>query len=167
MKWKAFFIIFEGLSSKQIKINFFGTWESDFKGLKNICKWLPLNVLPLLIQETRGKSEENANSATRRIRIILILQKKALFWYFVQERELNEARTQALRYLNNQVHRATASTWLGWFFLGIADTVSVPFLFLLGGDNFQSQILKRGNTGDSKSSCHRYLPGGLTMFLVN
>ena len=42
------------------------------------------------------------------------------------------------------------------------------------GDNFHSQILKRGGGvrkkmsawGDLKSSCHGYLPGGLTMFLA-
>ena len=45
-----------------------------------------------------------------------------------------------------------------------------------GGDNFQSQILKRGDQEenksieglwlDLKSSCHKYLRGGLTRFLV-
>ena len=36
MKQKVFFIIFEGLSLKQIKIIFYGRWESDFNlnGLK-------------------------------------------------------------------------------------------------------------------------------------
>ena len=42
MKQKAFFIIFTGLSLKQIKRNFFGRWESDFKvaGLQGAV-WLP------------------------------------------------------------------------------------------------------------------------------
>ena len=31
MKQKAFFIIFKGLSMKQITQIFFGRWESDFK----------------------------------------------------------------------------------------------------------------------------------------
>ena len=51
-------------------------------------------------------------------------------------------------------------------------TVSVS-CFLLG-DNFHSQILKKAGGlrkkmsawGDLKSSCHGYLPGGLTMFLA-
>ena len=30
MKWKAFIIIFGGLSLKQIKKSFFGRWEPDF-----------------------------------------------------------------------------------------------------------------------------------------
>ena len=33
MKWKAFFIICKGLSSKEIKRNFFGRWESGFEQL--------------------------------------------------------------------------------------------------------------------------------------
>ena len=46
------------------------------------------------------------------------------------------------------------------------------FLSFLLGDNFQSQILKRGMRknmsawGDLKSSWNRYLPRGLTMFLA-
>ena len=53
-------------------------------------------------------------------------------------------------------------------------TVSSPLS--VGGDNFQPQILKRGDQKKNesieglwlglKSSCHKYLPGGLTMFLV-
>ena len=45
-------------------------------------------------------------------------------------------------------------------------------LFLLGGNNLQSQILKREDQkkmsvwGVLKCPCHRCLPGGLTMFLV-
>ena len=41
-----------------------------------------------------------------------------------------------------------------------------------GGDNFQSETLKTRDTEENecleglKSSCDRYLPGGLSMFLV-
>ena len=38
MEWKAFFIIFKGLSLKQMKINFFGRWESDFNNKDT--KWV-------------------------------------------------------------------------------------------------------------------------------
>ena len=40
-----------------------------------------------------------------------------------------------------------------------------PHPFLLGGDNFQSQILKKRGQ-EKKYECLGYLPGGLTMFLV-
>ena len=38
MKWKVFFIIFEGVSLKQIIKTFFGRWESDFKVISKTSK---------------------------------------------------------------------------------------------------------------------------------
>ena len=51
---------------------------------------------------------------------------------------------------------------------------SISPLFSAGGNNFQSQVLKRRGgqkkndcLGDLKNFCHaEYLPGGLAMFLV-
>ena len=40
MKQKVLFIIFEGLSLKQIKIIFYGRWESDFKKALNVIELL-------------------------------------------------------------------------------------------------------------------------------
>ena len=44
MKSKAFFNIFKGLSLKEIKINFFGSWESDFKGNKPLIDKVPETI---------------------------------------------------------------------------------------------------------------------------
>ena len=61
MKWKAFFIIFKGLSLKQIKRIFLGKWESSFKqtieipldgeyfDILYLKHWENVNVIELLI----------------------------------------------------------------------------------------------------------------------
>ena len=41
MKKQTFFIIFKGLSLKQIKRNFFGRWESEFNGVEFKFKCFP------------------------------------------------------------------------------------------------------------------------------
>ena len=43
MKWKAFFIIFKGLSLSEIKQFCFGTWESDFN--RDQCQFMEMTLL--------------------------------------------------------------------------------------------------------------------------
>ena len=50
--FKALFITFKGLSSKQIKIKFFGRWESNFKTKTNSKYFLEYSdkaIIPLIL----------------------------------------------------------------------------------------------------------------------